>query len=92
LPTCDPEAIVQSYASFNDEDIHALMPEARTPALLIYAEHGGTVTDEDAAEICDLMPDCRAKRIDGAGHMIPWDDLDAFTATVEDFIAGGEVS
>lgn len=92
LPTCDPEAIAQSYASFNDEDIHVLMPLVPTSTLLIYAEHGGTVTEEDAAEICSLIPDCRSLRIDGAGHMIPWDDLDAFTAAVEDFITAGEVA
>ena len=86
LPTCDPEAIAQSYASFNDEDVHVLMPEVPTPTLLIYAENGGTVTDEDAAEIRELIPDCRSVRIDGVGHMIPWDDLETFVDTVEGFV------
>ncbi len=86
LPTCDPAAIAQSHASFHDEDIFRLMPKVPTPTLLIFAERGGTVTDDDAAEICALIPDCRRVRIDGAGHMIPWDDLETFIDTVEGFL------
>ena len=86
LPTCDPVAIAQSHASFHEEDIHVLMPKAPTPTLLIYAEQGGTVTDDDAVEICTLIPDCRSVRIDGVGHMIPWGDLETFIDTVESFV------
>ena len=62
------------------------MPQVPRPTLLIYAEQGGTVTDDDAAEICALIPDCRRVRIDGAGHMIPWDDLETFIDTVRGFL------
>ena len=86
LPTCDPEAIAQSHASFHDEDIFGLMPQATTPTLLIYAEHGGTVTEDDVAEIRGAIPDCRSVRIDGVGHMIPWDDLGTFIDTIEAFV------
>lgn len=86
LPTCDPAAIEASWRGFHEEDIHALMPKVRAPAMLIYAEDGNTVTDADAAEICELIPDCRSVRIDGVGHMIPWDDLDMFVTAVEGFI------
>lgn len=88
LPSCDKTAIEQSYRSFNDEDIHVLLPEVRAPTLLIHAELGGTVSEQDATEIVAAIPDARAVRIDGAGHMIPWDDLDAFIAATRDFIAG----
>ncbi len=87
LPTCDPVAVTESYRSFVEEDIHADLPRIACDTLLLYAGHGGTVTDEDAAEIMTLLPRGRRLRIDGAGHMIPWDDLDAFCAGVGEFLA-----
>ena len=62
------------------------MPAIASPTLLIYAETGGTVTADDAAEITSLIPDSRAVRIDGVGHMIPWDDLETFVGIIENFL------
>ena len=86
LPTCDKIAIEQSHRSFHEEDVHILLPQVRVPTLLIYAEKGGTVNDEDAAEIVSALPDASATRIDGASHMIPWDDLDSFVSAIRDFV------
>jgi N-formylmaleamate deformylase len=86
LPTCDPKAIADSHRSFNAEDIHKDMPSIAAETLLLYAEQGGTVLDADAAEIAQAIPNCRSQRIDGAGHMIPWDRLDAFVGAVHDFL------
>lgn len=87
LPTCSEEAIEGSYRSFNEEDMHALLPRVACPTLLIYAEKGGVVSEEDAREFVDLLADGAAVRIDGAGHMIPWDRLDAFVDAVRRFVA-----
>ncbi len=87
LPTCDPFAIAESHRSFHEESIHGDLPHIATPTLLLYAQRGNTVTDEDAAEIAQAMGNCRAQKILDAGHMIPWDQLDAFVAAVADFIA-----
>ncbi len=86
LPTCGVKAIAQSHQSFQEEDIHALMPGVAVETLLLYAELGGTITEEDAAEITGLIPTCRAERIDGVGHMLPWDNLDAFVDAVRRFV------
>ena len=40
-------------------------------ALLIYAQNGNTVNEEDAKEVVAAMQNCQAIRIDGVGHMIP---------------------
>mgnify|MGYP003956554615 FL=1 len=88
LPTCTVKAVTQSHRSFHEEDVHVLMPAIAAPTLLIYAETGGTITDEDAAEIIRLIPDSRSIRIDGVGHMIPWDDLETFARTIENFLRG----
>ena len=86
LPTCAVKAVTQSHRSFHEEDVHGLMPAIASPTLLIYAETGGTVTADDAVEITRLIPQCRAVRIDGVGHMIPWDDLETFVGTIENFL------
>ena len=87
LPTCDRTAIIESHRSFHEEDMHADLPRVSAETLLLYAEHGGTVTDADADEITTAIAGrCRQQRIDGAGHMIPWDRLDAFVASVTGFL------
>ncbi|WP_108663511.1 alpha/beta fold hydrolase [Acuticoccus kandeliae] len=85
LPTCSVEGVVATYESFHNEDMHALLPKAALPMLLIYAQNGDVVRESDAAEFTGLAPDCKAERIDDAAHMIPWDQLDAFIASVRAF-------
>jgi N-formylmaleamate deformylase len=85
LPTCDRTAIADSHRSFHEEDIHGDMPSITADTLLLYAERGGTVLPEEAEEICRLIPQCKSQRIDDAGHMIPWDQLDEFIDAVNDF-------
>ena len=87
LPTCDPTAIVESHKSFHEEEIHSDLPKVAAETLLLYAEKGGTVSDADAAELANGLKRCRKQRIDGAGHMIPWDRLDAFVDAVQGFLA-----
>ena len=89
LTTCTVKAVTQTHISFHEEDVHVLMPAIASPTLLIYAEMGGTISDEDAAEITGLIPECRSIRIDGVGHMIPWDDLETFASTIENFLRDG---
>jgi N-formylmaleamate deformylase len=86
LPSCDPAAIAESHKSFHEEEIHSDLPKITAQTLLLYAEKGGTVSDADADEIAAAMRNCRKQRIDGAGHMIPWDQLDAFVDAVHGFL------
>ena len=86
LPTCDPTAIIESHKSFHEEDIHGDLPRIAAETLLLYAEKGGTVSDADADELARALKKCRKQRIDGAGHMIPWDRLDAFVDSVQEFL------
>lgn len=89
LPTCDRTAIIQSHQSFHNEDIHSDLPHIEHDTLLLYAELGGTVLDDDVKEIATLLRHCRVQRVDGAGHMIPWDKLDEFVAAVKAFTSTG---
>lgn len=86
LPSCDRTAIAESYKSFMDENIHDDLPAIRSKTLLIYAENGGTISDVEADEVMRLLRDGRKTRIDKSGHMIPWDQLEAFLAAVHGFV------
>ena len=87
LPTCDPHAVAESYRSFHEEDIHSNLASFPNKTLLMYAERGGTVSDEEAHEFTGMLQYGSKVRIAGAGHMIPWDDLETFAMTVQNFLA-----
>jgi N-formylmaleamate deformylase len=86
LPTCEPHAVEGAYRSFVDEDVHADMPAVRARTLFLYAQLGGTVTDDEAREVGGLLRSAEVRRIDGAGHMIPWDRLEPFVDAVRGFL------
>lgn len=87
LHTCRWGAIRQAFDGFSTDDIHADMPEIKLPARLVIAGGATVILPEDAEEIRGLMPQIEIRRVEGAGHMIPWDDLDGFLDAVMDFTA-----
>src|SRR5690606_35442654 len=74
LHTCDERAVLASFEGFHTDDIHVDFPEAGTPVLLMTAERGDVVRDEDVDEIRGLLPSVEHVRVPDAGHMIPWDN------------------
>ncbi len=86
LHTCLEEAIVTSYHGFHSDDIHQDIPHIHTPTLLMTAERGDVVRDDDVAEMKKLKPDLQTVRIPDAGHMIPWDNLPGFVAATVRYI------
>ncbi|RWR20435.1 alpha/beta hydrolase [Sinirhodobacter populi] len=87
LHTCQWGAIRIAFDGFATDDIHADMPQIRLPARLVIAGGATVVLPEDADEMKSLMPQLEIRKVEGAGHMIPWDDLEGFLAAVLDFTA-----
>ena len=85
LPTCDVEAIAQTYAYFHSEDIHTDIANIACPALLIRAANAHVVTPEDAAEVVTLLKNGAVEEV-AAGHMIPWENLPGFLEPIERFL------
>ncbi len=85
LPTCNERAVHISFDGFHVDDIHADMPFLKAPVLLMTAERGDVVKDEDVAEIGALIPQFETCRITGAGHMIPWDNEAGFHEVISGF-------
>jgi N-formylmaleamate deformylase len=86
LHTCFEPAIVRSFADFGLDDIHADLPRIDRPLLLMTAERGDVVRDEDVAEWQSLAPQTLHVRVRNAGHMIPWDNEAGFHAAFGDFL------
>ncbi|MFF7708949.1 alpha/beta fold hydrolase [Pseudomonas sp. NPDC007930] len=86
LHTCYAPAIRRAYDDFHAVDIHQDFPHAPQPALLMVAGKGGVIEAADEAEIAALKPGIEIRRVEGAGHMIPWDDFDGFFTALGGFL------
>ena len=86
LHTCDERAIVSTYESFHQDDVHADLPHLAVPTLLMVAGRGDVIRPEDQDELRRLMPALQTAHVPGAGHMIPWDDEAGFYRAFGDFL------
>ena len=89
LHTCYEPAVVATYRSFHEDDVHADLPHIAIPAALIAATRGGVILDEDEAEIRRLIPHIVVRRVPDAGHQIPIDNYDGFFAAVDAVLGAG---
>jgi len=87
LHTCDDLAIEKSLRGINEEDIHADLAAIRVPTLLVAAGKGGVIQESDLTELGALAPSIKVHRIPHSGHMLPFDDLEAFLGAVGGFLA-----
>ncbi len=86
LHTCDDRAIRQSFEEFHTDDFHVDLPKITVPTLLMRAERGGVILDEDVEEMTGLKPDLQVVTAAGAGHMVPWDNEEEFYSRLGDFL------
>ena len=89
LHTCDDTAIAETVRGFQEEEIHSDLAALRMPALLVVAGKGGVISDADIEEIRTLHPPMKIKKVEHTGHMIPFDDLEAFMDSVQGFLKDG---
>ena len=89
LHTCDDTAIAETVRGFQEEEIHSDLAALKMPALLVVAGKGGVISDADVAEIRALQPALQVKTVAHTGHMIPFDDLEAFLDSMKGFLADG---
>lgn len=87
LHTCELHAIKAAYDGFHADDVHADLPHIDVPMRLIVAGASPVIEAKDVAEIRSLAPAMDVVTVEGAGHMIPWDDLNGFLQAVAGFKA-----
>lgn len=86
LHTCEERAVLASFNGFHTDDFFADAATLRVPALLMTAERGDVVRDEDVAELQRATPSMQHVRVPSAGHMIPWDNPEGFYAAFGRFL------
>ncbi|MGF1699456.1 alpha/beta hydrolase [Photobacterium makurazakiensis] len=86
LHTCDEKAVRVTYDGFHNDDIHQYIPNITIPTLLMVAGKGGVIEPVDEAEMRELLPSISIVKVEKAGHMIPWDDLDGFFEQLTPFL------
>jgi N-formylmaleamate deformylase len=87
LHTCHWGAIRTAYDGFHTDDIHVDVPKLTIPTRLVIAGGAPVIQAEDEAELKELLPSLEVRTVEGAGHMIPWDNLEGFLAATLDFKA-----
>lgn len=87
LHTCHWGAIRTAYDGFHTDDIHVDVPKLTIPTRLVIAGGAPVIQAEDEAELKQLLPSLEVRTVEGAGHMIPWDNLEGFLAATLDFKA-----
>lgn len=85
LHTCQLDAIKAAYDGFHSDDIHQDIPSLSCPARLVVAGSAPVIEQQDIDEITTLNPAIEVRTVEGAGHMIPWDNLEGFLSAVMDF-------
>lgn len=84
LHTCQLDAIRTAFDGFQSDDIHADLAQLTLPVRLVVAGGAPVIQPADIEEIKGLAPQTDVRIVEGAGHMIPWDDLDGFIHAVTD--------
>jgi N-formylmaleamate deformylase len=88
LPTCDENAVRESWLNFHREDFFPLLRELEPPVLFMYGAVSPVVPDSAIPEVRETARDgVEIVSIAGAGHMIPWDNTDDFIAQTRRFLA-----
>jgi N-formylmaleamate deformylase len=87
LPTCDEHAVLESHRLFDVEDFFAHWARLVAPVLFLYGGESPVIGAEGLAEVHATNPGAEIIEVTGAGHMIPWENLDDFLAAVERFLA-----
>ena len=88
LPTCNKEAVALSHRAFHEEDMFLDLKRITCPTLLVQAGVGDVIRDSDAEEILACLQHGAKVKVEQAGHMIPFDALEAFLDAVVPFILG----
>ncbi len=88
LPTCEENAVRESWLNFHREDFFPYLRELRPPVLFMYGAQSPVVPESALPEVvAAAAAGVELVGIPGAGHMIPWDNPTDFIAETRRFLA-----
>jgi N-formylmaleamate deformylase len=86
LGTCDEGPVMDTYDEFTREDFFDWWPAVPAPTTLVYGGDSPVVTAEGVARVAALNPSASLHGVDGAGHMVPWDQPTATLALLRSLL------
>ena len=78
--------MVETYDNFHTEDFFGYWHDVRPPALFMYGLESPVVPGAALEEVRSVNPAAELVGVTGAGHMIPWDNLEDFVDAVRTFV------
>lgn len=88
LPTCEENAVRETWLNFHREDFHELLSQLQPPLLFMYGAQSPVIPESALPEVLATAADgVEFVAISGAGHMIPWDNTADFLAETRRFLA-----
>lgn len=88
LCTCDEHAVMESYDRFSSEDFFEAWRHLSAATVLVRGGESPVVTEAGASELAAANSAAPLRTIDGAGHMVPWDEPAAFLAELRSLLEG----
>jgi N-formylmaleamate deformylase len=82
LASCDETAVLETHQGFETEDFFPYWAQLTQPVVLVRGGDSPVVPLAAVADLRRARPDIEIVTVPGAGHMVPWDQLDGFLATV----------
>jgi N-formylmaleamate deformylase len=82
LASCDETAVLETHEGFETEDFFAYWGQLTRPVVLVRGGNSPVVPLPAVADLRRARPDIEIVTVPGAGHMVPWDQLDGFLDSV----------
>jgi N-formylmaleamate deformylase len=86
LPTCDENAVRETWKNFHDEDVFEYLRRLEPPVLFMFGGESPVIPGHAVPEVEQTNSRLEIVRVPGAGHMIPWDNLDMFLTETRRFL------
>jgi N-formylmaleamate deformylase len=86
LASCDETAVLETHEGFETEDFFAYWARLTQPVVLVRGGDSPVVPLTAVADLRRSRPDIGIVTVPGAGHMVPWDQLEGFLATVRPYL------
>lgn len=84
---CGPVNLVASTLQIVSDDVADDARRIVAPTLLVWGSHDRLVPVSVGQRLADCIPNARLEVIEGAGHVVMWDDPDWFNALMDDFLS-----
>jgi len=86
LASCDETAVLETHTGFETEDFFEYWARLTQPVALVRGGDSPVVPLPAVADLRRARPDIEIVTVPGAGHMVPWDNLEGFLDAVRPYL------